>query len=101
MKTQFPFALSLALAAFSLPALAHDPKFHHQQGATAPDCSQMKDMDMSKMDPNDPVMKAMQAKCKAATKHDAAAAHDANGHDMKNMPGMDQKAPPPADKDKK
>lgn len=47
-------------------AAAHDPKEHAQQNADAmagPDCAAMKEMDMSKMDMNDPVMKAMHEKC--------------------------------------
>lgn len=91
MNTRFPFALSLVLAAYSLPSFAHDPKLHKQSGAAAPDCSQMKDMDASKMDMNDPVMKAMHAKCKNSMKHDG----------MKDMPGMDKKTPPPTTQDKK
>ena len=94
MKRYVPLALSLGLAAFSLAALAHDPKLHKKEGAAAPDCSKMKDMDMSKMDPNDPVMKAMHDKCKDAhAKHD-----DMHAHDMKDMPAMDKSKPADASK---
>ena len=86
MKTRYSIALSLALATLSLSAVAHDPKLHKQQGAAAPDCSQMKNMDMSKMDMNDPVMKAMHQKCK----------------DSMNRDGMHKKKTPPStSKDKK
>jgi len=87
MKIRFPIALSL-------PVIAHDPKLHQHQGAAAPDCSQMKDIDMSKMDPNDPVMKAMHKKCKNQMKHDAMQG------DMNDVSGMEKKTPPPTDKDK-
>lgn len=45
---------------------AHDPAEHAREAAEAKkgaDCAAMKNMDMSKMSPNDPVMKAMMAKC--------------------------------------
>lgn len=75
MKNTFAFVL---LASLALPAAAHDPAMHAKDGkATTADCSQMKGMDMSKMDMNDPVMKAMHEKCMGAMKHDAD--HD-HGH---------------------
>jgi hypothetical protein len=60
----------LIFAASLTPAFAHDPKKHQQQGATAPDCSKLKSMDASKMDPNDPVMNALRVKCQKQTDHD-------------------------------
>lgn len=58
----------------------------------------MKDMDMSKMDMNDPVMKAMHDKCMAQMKHDNME-HGATTHEgMKDMPGMDHDAPQPESK---
>ena len=48
---------------------AHDPAEHANVAAAknaAPDCAAMKEMDHSKMDANDPVMKAMMAKCGSA-----------------------------------
>jgi hypothetical protein len=101
MKTRFPLALPLVLAALSLPAVAHDPKLHKHDGAAAPDCSHMQDTDMSKMDMNDPVMMAMHEKCKGSMKHDGMQGHDMKNMDMKDTPGMDKKMPPPTDKDKK
>ncbi len=114
MKNALKLAIPFALAALTMPALAHDPKMHQQEGAAPADCSKMKDMDMSKMDMNDPVMKAMHEKCKAAMGHDDAHPHGEEGHDMKgmdmkghdmkgmdmkghDMKGMDMKTPPPAD----
>lgn len=62
--------LSILVLSTSIPlACAHDPKEHAKEAAAAkagPDCAAMKDMDHSKMDPNDPVMKAMMAKCDKA-----------------------------------
>lgn len=101
MKNYFQFALFLAFAAASLPSFAHDPKLHKQEGAAAPDCTQMKDMDMNKMDRNDPVMKAMHEKCKGHMDHENMKNGDQQSHDMKDMPDMNQKTRPSTDKDKK
>lgn len=76
-----PRFLSILALSLSIPlAYAHDPKEHAKEAAAAkagPDCAAMKDMDHSKMDPNDPVMKAMMAKCGKASGH--------TGMDMKGM----------------
>ncbi|UTF61241.1 MULTISPECIES: hypothetical protein [Gilvimarinus] len=53
----------------TLAAQAHDPK-EHKKDAENPDCSEMKNMDHSKMDMDDPVMKAMMKKCKKDMHHD-------------------------------
>ena len=74
-------ALSLSISV----AYAHDPKEHAKEAAAAkagPDCAAMKDMDHSKMDPNDPITKAMMAKCVAAPDH---AGMDMKGGHMKGM----------------
>lgn len=98
MKTRFHIALSTALVALSLPAFAHDPSQHKAQESSGPDCAAMKDMDMSKMDMNDPVMKAMHDKCMAQMKHDDMD-HGATKHDdMNDMPGMDHGKPQPDSK---
>jgi hypothetical protein len=60
------------LTLVSVSAFAHDPKEHQKEAAEAAHCAKMKDMDMSKMDPNDPVVKAMQKKCKAQMDHHAS-----------------------------
>lgn len=78
--------ITLAVALFSLAqiAFAHDPAEHAREAAEAKkgaNCAAMKDMDMSKTDPNDPVMKAMMAKCSKA----------AQPVDHKNMKDMDMK----------
>lgn len=76
--------LSILVLSVSIPlGHAHDPKEHAKEAAATkagPDCAAMKDMDHSKMDPNDPVMKAMMAKCGAASGH---AGMDMKGGDMK------------------
>lgn len=80
MKTRFTVVFAMAIA---LPAFAHDPSLHKPGDAKDPDCAQMERMDMSKMDPQDPVVKAMHTKCMAAMKHD----HDASDQapaDMKD-----------------
>ena len=89
MNTRF---LRLALASiglsFALNASAHDPKEHEKEAAAAkvgPDCAKLKTMDTSKMDPNDPVMKAMMTKC---AKSDAAAGA-AHHHDEVHVPAKD------------
>lgn len=66
MKTLSRVVLLTASFAFAQSASAHDPKEHEKEAAAAkagPDCASMKTMDHSKMDMNDPVMKAMMAKC--------------------------------------
>jgi len=77
--------LSILALSVSMPlAYAHDPKEHAKEAAAAkaaPDCAAMKDMDHSKMDPKDPVMKAMMAKCSGAMNHD-----DMKGMDHSKTP---------------
>lgn len=90
MNTNFVFALAAATALFTLSAQAHDPAMHEKQ-AKAADCSQMKNMDMSKMDPNDPVIKAMHEKCAAGMKHEPTDKGDMQ--DMKGMKGMKDMKP--------
>ncbi len=61
--------LILALVVAAPFAYAHDPAEHAREAAArnaAPDCAAMKDMDHTKMDPNDPVTKAMRVKCGGA-----------------------------------
>jgi hypothetical protein len=48
-----------------------------QNDAAPPACAKMKDMDLSKMEPNDPVLKAMQLQCPDATEED----EEAESHD--------------------
>lgn len=89
--------LAAALLTLAQSAFAHDPAEHEKEAAAAkagPDCAAMKSMDHSKMDMNDPVMKAMMSKCAAASKKTA----DPKAmKDMKGMEGMDHsKLPMPA-----
>lgn len=102
--------LTLAAALFTVVqgAFAHDPAEHAKEAEEAKakaHCDAMNKMDMSKMDPNDAVMKAMMAKCSAAAKKPAAKADAAKpAHDMKgmDMKGMDMKGMEmPADAAKK
>lgn len=71
MKTAFSLTLTAGLLSLTSLAFAHDPAEHAKEAATAkagPDCAAM---DHSKMDMNDPVAKAMMAKCaKSADKAD-------------------------------
>ena len=64
MNNIFPITLSLTLVTMSLSALAHDPRLHQPKDAAPVDCSSMKDLDPSKMDLRDPLMKALYDKCK-------------------------------------
>ena len=86
MKNRCIFLLTIVTTLFTVSAQAHDPAMHEKEAKTA-DCDQMKNMDMSKMDPNDPVMKAMHEKCAAGTKHEPT--DKGNMHDMKGMKGME------------
>ena len=101
MKATSLIAISFVVAVFSAPAFAHDPREHQKEAAAAADCVKMKDMDMdmSKMDSNDPVMKAMQKKCKEQKEHEAMEyRHD----DAKNTAdGAKSAAQPTADAAKK
>lgn len=101
-RSHWSFAMNHSTRFFSILALsvsmplayAHDPKEHAKEAAAAkaaPDCAAMKDMDHSKMDPKDPVMKAMMAKCGGAMKHD-----DMQGMDHSKMPMPTSPAAPAA-----
>lgn len=96
MKTaSLRLALALVGLSFALNVSAHDPKEHEKEAAAAqakPDCAKLKTMDTSKMDPNDPVMKAMMAKC---AKADAAGA--AQGHGDGHAPAKDAVKDPKKD----
>lgn len=91
MKNLLSIALSLTLAVLSSPTLAHDASMHEPGDAAAPDCSSLKTMDASKMDMNDPLMKALHEKCKNAIPRDSM-----QGHDMKDMPGMNMSTGQPS-----
>jgi len=54
--------LSIVLTILSGHAYAHDPSEHNEKKEN-PKCEKMKLMDHSKMNPDDPVMKAMMKKC--------------------------------------
>ena len=95
MKNTFTTTLAVILLSFAQGAFAHDPAEHAKEAAAAkagPNCEAMKTMDHSKMDPNDPVMKAMMAKCAGSHK----------SVEQKGMEGMDHsKMPMPATAPKK
>jgi len=64
----------------SLSALAHDPK-EHEKGA-APDCAAMASMDRSKMNKDDPIMKAMMVRCGSeAMEHEDEDDQDEHEHE--------------------
>lgn len=99
---------ALMASVVSVTAFAHDPKEHQKEAAQAADCSKMKNMDMSKMDMNDPVMKAMHKKCSAqmskpgpeheAMEHGAHMGHEDAAHPSASK---DATAAAPADKSAK
>ncbi|WP_444904796.1 hypothetical protein ACJJIU_08360 [Microbulbifer sp. CnH-101-E] len=64
----------------SIQALAHDPSLHKEK-AVKPDCAAMQGMDHSKMDVNDPVLKAMRKKCGEHMQHDKHIGHEGDHHD--------------------
>jgi len=83
--------LIATLALTAQAAFAHDPKEHEKEAAeqkAAPDCAAIKDMDMSKMDMNDPVMKAMHDKCMGQMNQ-----QDPDMKDMDHSQMKDPKAP--------
>ena len=66
MHTTARITLAAALFTPAQGAFAHDPAEHAKEAADAKqgaNCDAMKGMDMTKADPNDPVMKAMMLKC--------------------------------------
>ncbi len=83
---QIIHAVLAGLLVLATPAaFAHDPAEHAKEISTAgagPDCTAMKNMDMSTMDMNDPVVQAMHQKCMKVQGMDG----DRAGHDMKSMP---------------
>ena len=94
MSTQsaFPACAMLVLALSTASVQAHDPSEHKAKPAR-PDCAAMKDMDMSKMDMDDPVMKAMKEKCRMAMHQDgdehadageAESSAEAHSHDSED-----------------
>lgn len=84
MKIQLLPQLLTAIALLStLSAQAHDPK-EHMKDAEKPDCSAMKDMDHSKMDHNDPVMKAMMQKC-MSTMHEEKESKEDKKHEKSHQ----------------
>src|SRR3989338_1584054 len=97
MKSIIKTTSAIVLAFSVQAALAHDPAEHAKEAAAAnaaPDCAKMKEMDMSKMDMNDPVVQAMHKKCMGAGKGmDMKGMHDMKNMDMKgmDMKGMDMK----------
>ncbi|WP_339900450.1 hypothetical protein [uncultured Gilvimarinus sp.] len=82
-----PQAIAVIAIVSSLSAQAHDPK-EHMKDAEKPDCAAMKNMDHSKMDHDDPVMKAMMEKCMPATHEKNESQEDdkkENNHQQKDM----------------
>lgn len=69
----------------TMQSFAHDPSLH-QQNAQKPECASMKNMDMSKVDMNDPVMKAMHDKCMGAADHDGDDHHGSTDHSKAQTP---------------
>ncbi|MGL6162200.1 hypothetical protein [Microbulbifer sp.] len=62
-KMKIPlFAITLTTLTFAISAQAHDPS-QHKDKAEKPQCAALKDMDMEKMDKQDPVTQALIKKC--------------------------------------
>ena len=102
MTNTLRLTLAAAMLTLAQSTFAHDPAEHEKEAAAVkagPNCEAMKTMDHSKMEMNDPVMKAMMTKCAAAAKKPADAKPM---KDMKGMQGMDHsKMPMPATDAKK
>lgn len=65
MKVQIiSISALLALSLLSNSVMAHDPALH-KETAEKPNCAAMKDMDHSELETDDPVMRAMMAKCRS------------------------------------
>jgi hypothetical protein len=93
LKSLSRFA-ALPVLVIALSVQAHDPK-EHRQDAEKPDCKAMKDMDHSKMDMNDPVMKAMMQKCMKDMHHDEEeeASDSSTPNEDHGKHGQDNKKP--------
>lgn len=88
MKIANHTALIAGLLLATQSAFAHDPAMHAAQAAAnkaGPDCALMANMDMAKMDMNDPVMMAMHMQCMPTQK---PADDKASPMDHSKMPGM-------------
>ncbi len=96
MKTRFSMVFFSVLTVLSLPVTAHDPSLHQKKGTAAPDCTLMKDMDTSKVDMKDPVMRALYDKCKDQLQGDETR-HDDAGHHDNDQPGIHQEPEQPGD----
>lgn len=57
-------ATAMLVSVITSTALAHDPKLH-KQSDEKPNCDAIKDMDHTEMETDDPVMRAMMAKCRS------------------------------------
>ncbi|MCG8092228.1 MAG: hypothetical protein JAZ17_01125 [Candidatus Thiodiazotropha endolucinida] len=66
MKQHYLVILGMTALVASLSVQAHDPSMHKAKNQN-PDCTAMKTVDSSKIDPNDPVMQAMMKKCSGTT----------------------------------
>ena len=85
-------ACTSVLLLIAQPVFAHDPAQHAKEAAAAtakPNCAAMKDMDMSKMNMNDPVMQAMHAKCATAQTSTTTSQPATTMMQHDNMPEMD------------
>ena len=69
-------AVTLVVALYAAPGLTHDPE-EHEAESTTPECAAIANIDASKVDSNDPVMKAILQKCQAAMDGDD---NDDDGH---------------------
>ena len=89
MKNILSLAFTAAILFFAPSTFAHDPAEHAKEAAEAkagPNCEAMKTMDHSKMDPNDPVMKAMMAKCAKQKPAEQKGMNGMEGRDHSKMP---------------
>jgi len=65
-KQTISLSIFFALSIVSISTIAHDPSLH-KKTAEKPNCAAMKDMDHSELETDDPVMRAMMAKCRSQT----------------------------------
>lgn len=73
MKSPLRLIFALVLYTAVEPVQAHDPAEHAREAAAAtagPDCAAGNGLDQSKMDPDDPIMKAIRIQCGSAMEHD-------------------------------
>lgn len=93
MNTLLHLTLGAVLLAAAQPALAHDPAEHAQEAAAAKAAPNCTGMDRARLDPNDPVSKALMIRCGNHPKPDEGQHLRGGDHAGKTKPAADSRQP--------